>query len=316
MSGPLVFAGLIWLTVVIGFTAAWRFAPQRDPVEERLRAYGWQPGVDLENGEEGERRQKYPLTQRLLMGLGLGPALAKALMRADVPMTAAEFALVVLLVVALGVAIGMWRIGILGAIGLGILCGFLPFLYLRNRQAKRLKMLTEQIPDVMTLLVGGLRAGYGLNQAIDTLVQQMPAPSSIEFGRVMKAVALGVPIQRALKDMAQRVGSDDLTLVVTAINVQYEMGGNLALVLESISQTVRERIRIGREIQVLTAQQRMTGNILAAFPIFLAVMLTLIQPDYFAPFFEPGPIRLLPLAALVMLAIGFFLIQRIVDIDV
>ena len=102
MSGPLVFAGLIWLTVVIGFAAAWRFAPQRDPVEERLRAYGWQPGVDLEDGEEGERRQKYPLTQRLLMGLGLGPALAKALMRADVPMTAAEFTLVVLLVVALG----------------------------------------------------------------------------------------------------------------------------------------------------------------------------------------------------------------------
>ncbi len=316
MSGPLLFAALIWLVVVIGFVAAWRFAPQRDAVEERLRAYGWDPGVDLDEGSDAEQRKKYPLTQQLLMGLGTGPALAKALMRADIAMTAAEFTLIVLLIVALGAAVGMWRIGLLGGIGLGILCGFLPFLYLRMRQAKRLKMLTEQIPDVMTLLVGGLRAGYGLNQAIDTVVQQMPAPSSTEFGRVMKAVALGVPIQRALKDMAERVGSDDLTLVVTAINVQYEMGGNLALVLESISQTVRERIRISREIQVLTAQQRMTGYILAAFPIFLAVVLTLIQPNYFAPFFEPGPIRLLPLAALVMMAIGFFMIQRIVDIDV
>lgn len=316
MSGALLFAGLIWLTVIIGFAAAWRLTPQRDEVEERLRSYGWQPGVDLDEGNGGERRQNYPLTQRLLMGLGTGPGLARALMRADIAMTAAEFSLLVLLIVALGLAIGMWRIGLLGGIGLGILCGFLPFVYLRMRQAKRLKTITEQIPDVMTLLVGGLRAGYGLNQAIDTLVQQMPAPSSVEFSRVMKAVALGVPIQRALKDMAVRVGSDDLTLVVTAINVQYEMGGNLAAVLESISQTVRDRIRISREIQVLTAQQRMTGYILAGFPIFLAVALTLIKPNYFGPFLEPGPIRLLPLAAVVMLAIGFFLIRRIVDIDV
>jgi tight adherence protein B len=87
-------------------------------------------------------------------------------------------------------------------------------------------------------------------------------------------------------------------------------------VLENISQTVRERIRIGREIKVLTSQQRLTGYILAGFPVLLALGLTMIKPDYFAPFFEPGPIRLLPLAALVMTAIGFVLMRRIVDIDV
>jgi tight adherence protein B len=316
MAGPLLFAALIWIAVMIGFAAVWRLAPQRDEVEERLHAYGWQPGVDLDVNEDGEQRKKYPLTQRVLMRLGAGPALAKALMRADLPVTAAEFTLIVILIVAFGAALGMWRIGLLGGIGLGILFGLVPFLYLRMRQARRLKALTEQIPDVMTLLVGGLRAGYGLNQAIETLVTQMPAPSSTEFGRVMRAVALGVPIQRALKDMAERAGSDDMSLIVTAINVQYEMGGNLGTVLESISQTVRERIRITREIKVLTAQQRLTGYILAAFPVFLAVVLTLIQPDYFAPFFEPGPIRLLPLVAIIMLAIGFFFIRRIVDIDV
>jgi tight adherence protein B len=256
------------------------------------------------------------LTQRLLLRLGLGPALVQALMRADVPLTAAEFALLVMLLAGFGGALGFLRIGLLGGVGVGFLCAFLPFGYLRHRQARRLKLLTDQIPDVLTLLVGGLRAGYGLNQAIETLVQQMPAPSSVEFGRVLKAVALGVPIQRALKDMAARAGSDDLSLVVTAINVQYEMGGNLALVLDNISQTVRERIRIGREIKVLTSQQRLTGYILAGFPVLLALGLTLIQPDYFAPFFEPGPIRLLPVAALVMTVVGFFFMRRIVDIDV
>lgn len=316
MAGSYMVAGLIWLAVMIAFAGIWRLTPQRDPVEERLRAYGWQPNLDLGDNETVDARRKYPLTQRLLLALGRGPAISRALMRADVPLTAAEFLLIVLVIVVLGFALGTWRIGFLGGAGLGLLFGLIPYMYLRIRQARRLKALTEQIPDVMTLLVGGLRAGYGLNQAIEVVVNQMPAPSSTEFGRVLKAVALGVPVQRALKDMAGRAGSDDLGLVVTAINVQYEMGGNLAVVLESISATVRERIRITREIRVLTAQQRLTGYILAAFPLLLAVGLTLIRPGYFAPFFEPGPIRLLPLAAVVMLIIGFFLIRRIVDIDV
>ena len=154
MSGPLLFAALIWLAVVIGFAATWRFVPQRDPVEERLRAYGWQAGVDLDEGE-GSERHKVPADERLLMRLGLGPALAKALMRADVSLTTAEFTLLWLLIVSFGVALGMWRVGLLGGIGLGILFGFVPSVYLRIRQARRVKQLTAQIPDVMTLLVGG-----------------------------------------------------------------------------------------------------------------------------------------------------------------
>lgn len=157
MSGAVVVAALIWVAVMIGFVAAWRLTPRGDAVEERLRTYGWQPGVDLDAPDGTERLQKYPLTRRLLMGLGLGPALAKSLMRADLSLTTAEFALIVLLVAALGVALGTWRIGLLGGIGLGILLSFIPFFYLRIRQARRLKALTEQIPDVMTLLVGGLR---------------------------------------------------------------------------------------------------------------------------------------------------------------
>lgn len=316
MASPLLFAALIWLAVMIGFAAVWRLAPQRDPVEDRLRAYGRQEGIDLDESIEGSPQQQYPLVQRVLLKVGLGPGLSRALMRSDLPLTAAEFTLIVTAVIAVGVLVGTWRAGVLGGIGLGVICGYAPFVYLRMRQGRRVRALTEQIPDVMTLLVGGLRAGYGLNQAIETLVEQMPAPSSVEFGRVMKAVSLGVPVQRALRDMALRAGSDDLSLVVTAINVQYEMGGNLANVLETISQTVRERIRITRDIKVLTAQQRLTGYILAGFPVFLAAGLTLIQPGYFAPFFEPGPVQLLPFAALVMLVIGFFVIRRIVDIDV
>lgn len=316
MGGPYLFASLIFIAVALVFWTVWRLAPHRDPVEERLRSYGWQSDLDLDLDSNQHARPRFALTQRIVYALGRGPSLAQALARADMPLTVAEFVLLVVALSMAGMALGVWRQNLLVGVGLGLLLGAAPFMYLRRRQSKRLRQLSQQLPDVMTLLIGGLRAGYGLNQALEALVEKMPAPSSTEFGRVLKAVSLGVPIQRALQEMAKRAGSDDLALIVTAITIQYEMGGNLAGVLETISDTVRERIRIMREIRVLTAQQRMTGYILAGFPIVLAIGLFLVQPKYFAPFFKPGPLQLLPILALVMLVIGFFIIRRIVDIDV
>jgi len=172
------------------------------------------------------------------------------------------------------------------------------------------------LPEVLTLLVGGLRAGHGLSQALETIVEQVGPPASTEFGRAMRAVELGLPVQRALNDMAERVGIDDLDLVVTAINVQYEMGGNLAQTLETIGETVRDRIRMLREIRVLTAQQRLTGYVLAAWPLAVAVMLFILSPEYMSRLFQPGWVRLLPIAAVIMQMAGFLVIRRIMDIEV
>jgi len=165
-------------------------------------------------------------------------------------------------------------------------------------------------------LVGGLRAGHGLSQAMEMVVQQVPPPASSEFGRAMRAVELGLPVQQALSDMAERVGIDDLDLVITAINVQYEMGGNLAQTLDVIAETVRDRIRMMREIRVLTAQQRFTGYVLAVLPIAVGVGIYALNTEYMSRLFEPGWIRLLPLAALLMQVAGFVVIRRIVDIEV
>ena len=133
---------------------------------------------------------------------------------------------------------------------------------------------------------------------------------------MVRAIGLGLPLQRALEGMAERIDSDDLDLVVTAINVQYEMGGNLSTVLETISDTIRERVRVLREVRVLTAQQRLTGMILALLPIALAIVMSLIRPGYFDPFFEPGWPRIMPFMAIGMMVVGFFLIQKIVNIKV
>jgi len=176
--------------------------------------------------------------------------------------------------------------------------------------------LTEQLPEVLTLLVGGLRAGHGLSQALETVVEQVGGPASTELGRALRAVELGLPVQQALNDMAARVRLDDLDLVVTAINVQYEMGGNLAQTLEVIGETVRDRIRMLREIRVLTAQQRLTGYILAVLPAAVGLGIFMLNAQYMRRLFEPGWIRLLPTAAVVMQIVGFLVIRRIVDIEV
>jgi tight adherence protein B len=242
--------------------------------------------------------------------------LDSALTRADLPVTVPEFALMVLGIGALGFIVGALRLGLAPGLGLGALCACLPLLYVRMRRARRQRAFTAQLPDVLTLLVSGLRAGHGLSQAMDIVVHQSQPPVSTEFARVARAVELGFPVQRALGDMAQRVGLDDLDLVVTAINVQYETGGNLGQTLEVIADTVRDRIRIQRDIRVMTAQQRYTGRILAGLPLLVALGLYLLNPGYMGRLFEPGWIRLLPLAGLVMQLAGFFVIRRIVDIEV
>jgi tight adherence protein B len=319
MNGPLFFGMLVALAVLIGFVALWRITPSQDPVEARLQEYGAsgrQPVSADSDADAVRRRPAWPGVNRLLAGFGRGPRLATALARADLPLTAAEFALIVLGAGLVGFLIGTVRLGLGLGLALGALCGYLPILYVRFVQNRRQRAFTEQLPDVLTLLVGALRTGYGLSQALEVLVDQLPPPVSTEFARVMRAVGLGLPVQRALSDMAERVGSDDLDLVVTAINVQYEMGGNLAQTLEVIGETVRDRIRMLREIRALTAQQRLTGYILAGVPPALALMLFIIRPEYMSGLFEPGWIRLLPVAAGLLQLAGYLVIRRIVDIEV
>lgn len=318
-NGPLLFGLLVMLAVVIGFVAVWRLVRTEDPIGARLKEYGLGDGLTISADTEGDpvaQRPPLSLTNRLLNGLGVGPQLATQLAGADLPMTAAEFAMIVIGSGVVGLLIGTLRLGLALGLPLAVLFGYMPILYMRMRQERRQRAFTEQLPDVLTLLVGALRAGHGITQAIETVADQLPPPASTELQRVMRGINLGLSVQQALNDMSERVGTDDLDLVVTAINVQYEMGGNLAQTLEIISETVRDRIRILREIRVMTAQQRLTGYILAALPLALGVMLFLLRPEYMSRLFEPGWVLLLPVAAVIMQVVGFLVIRRIVDIEV
>jgi len=316
--GPVVFGVLLAASVAIGVVALWRLSDTRDPVDMRLQEYGvsTEAALPSDASATAASRRQWTGVTRLLYGFGFGPGLAAALTRAGLRLTAAEFALITASAGVLGFAIGAVRVGGLVAGIAGAILGLaVPIVYLRFKEGSRRRKFTEQLPDVLTLMVGGLRAGYGLPQTLEMMVARLPPPASEEFGWAVRAGTLGMPASRALNEMADRAGSGDLDLIVTAINVQAELGGNLAQTLETIGATVRERLRIFREIRAMTAQQRLTGYILALTPLGLGIFMFITRPEYIKQMFV-GMWLVLPIGAVILQVIGFVVIQKIVAIEV
>lgn len=199
----------------------------------------------------------------------------------------------------------------------GFLGLFFPRIYVSRATSQRLIHFEQQLPDTLGLWVNALRSGFSVLQAMEAISRDAPEPTSAEFRRVVTEVQLGIDPEDALLHMLERVDSEDLDLVVTAVNIQREVGGNLAEVLDTISHTVRERIKLKGEIRVLTSQGRYTGYLISFLPIAVAGFLSLIQPGFMQPMFENR------LCGWPMLGIGIALIgtgmaaiQKIVNIDI
>jgi tight adherence protein B len=239
------------------------------------------------------------------------------LARADLTLTVTEYLFVrVAAVVLLGLVGYLLQRNLLVALLLAVLGLAVPTIYVRSRQGRRLRAFNGQLPDVLDHLQGSLRAGYGLLQSVEWVSRQMPHPVGMEFDRVVREVQLGRNVLEALDSMVRRIPSDDLALIVTAIKIQYEVGGSLAEILEIVAHTIRERVRIQREISVLTAQQRISGYVLMVLPIGMAIFLFVVNPDYIMPMFEPGPILCIPIGTVVLMVVGFLIMRRIIDIEV
>jgi tight adherence protein B len=317
MTGPLIFGIFVATAVMVLFFALGRYLDREDPIAARIKEYGLDDGIPgrSENGGDGPKH-KWTGVNRLLKGAGLSKGLAAKLSRADVPMTVAEFTVLVAIIAAVGFGLGTFFAGPLMGLAGASLISYLSLSYLKTREGKRKRAFGQQLPDVLTLLVSGLRAGYGLSQALEMIVQQAPKPSSTEFGRVMRGMSLGLSIQASMEELSKRIDSDDLFLVVTAVTVQHELGGNLAQTLDTIGETIRDRIRIKREIATFTSQQRFTGYALAVFPLLIAVALFVINREYMMQLFEPGWIRIVPVVTVLMEVLGFLVMRAIINIEV
>lgn len=238
------------------------------------------------------------------------------LARADLRLRVAEY-----YYIRIGLALGLAAVLLLLRDPLSALVGallgyFLPRMWVGRRIGSRLNAFNKQLPDTITLLSNSLRAGSSFLQSIELVSRETPAPMGSEMGRVVREVNLGLSMEEALSNMVRRIKSDDLDLMVTAIGVQQQVGGNLAEILDTIAFTIRERVRIKGEIRTLTAQGRYSGYLVAFLPIAIMITLNFINPEFMQPLFTELIGQILLVVGGIMMLIGFFAIKKITDIKV
>lgn len=310
--------GLAFLLLIIGVIAS--LSTDRTQVEERLGRY-----TEQQQKEEVQERQLYnPVSEwinRRVERSSFGERVSRNLARADLKMKPGEY-VALLFVSAIGVGVVGYFLGsksiLLGAGGM-LFGFFLPGMYVKRLQSKRLIKFNDQLGDMLNLMVNGLRAGYSTAQAMEAVSRELPAPISDEFRRVVQEMQLGISMEQSLDNLLRRIPSEDLDLVITAVNVQREVGGNLAEILDTISYTIRERIRIKGEIRVLTSQVLYSGRFLSLMPVILILLLYVLNRDYMMEFFKPENVPCgyisLGVGALLIIA-GYFVMNKIADIEV
>ena len=259
-----------------------------------------------------------------------GASMARELARADLQLRPSEY-LAIRVACVVGAPLVVFLLGRtvipsldnpIALLVAGVLGWWVPRFYVNRRKNKRLQAFNDHLADTITLVANALRAGASFLQAIELVVRETQPPISTEFNRVIREVNLGLPFEQALNNMVRRVRSEDLELMTTAITIQHQVGGNLAEILDSIAFTIRERIRIKGEIRTLTAQQRMSGYVVAGLPIFLVIILSIIAPQFMEPMFGDPTVFGIPVGVIIlgigglMMLIGFLAIRKIVDIEV
>ena len=318
MTLILIFGGgLVLVLLIVGVVVS--VNSERSLVEQRLGRY-----LDEDQAAEEKSAQDSAIVDwvnKRAEKSSWGDRLARELARADLKLKVAEY----LVLFAVAIFLLSLIAGFLGgrhpvSFLIGAVAGaFLPRFYVKSQQRKRLSKFNDQLGDMLNLMVNGLRAGYSTMQAMEAVSKELPSPISDEFRRVVQEMQLGVPMETALDNLVRRIPSDDLDFVITAINVQREVGGNLSEILDSISFTIRERVRIKGEIRVLTAQVRASGTLLSIVPIILTVILWFLNRDYLMSFFD-GPAPWCGWAAfgivIVMIVSGYFIMMKIADIEV
>lgn len=233
------------------------------------------------------------------------------------PISDVEFLIIRFVVTLIGFGIG-WLIphNIIGGIGLGAILYFIPGIVLDRSIANRRKKFSTQLLDVLVLIRGAVMAGYSLQQALDLAVKEVSAPASEEFGRVLREVRFGFPLDQALINLSARMENDDLQLVVTAIVVNAQVGGNLSTVLDAAIDTIRERIHLFGEIRSLTSYARYVGTVISLLPFITALVIFLLSPDYFDTVKTSLITQILFILAFIGVIIGNIVIRQIVKIRV
>jgi tight adherence protein B len=307
---------LLFLVAFYMWYSAARISPAYE-LKRRLRKLALETGeripvdLKLEILVEMSQFEKWLYKSKLIRRLDI--LIDKSGLKYDVKF----FLLVVLIFAATGFFIGL-------VLGRGIIFPFLfmfiaatiPFFYLIVKKAKRLRHFTEQLPNALEMISRSLKAGHSFIAAVRMVGTEMSEPASGIFKSVYDEQTLGLTMREALGHMVVRMDTPDTRFFVTAVNVYKEIGGNLSELLEKLAQTIRERLRIRRQVRVYTAQARLSGYILAALPIFMAVFFIVVAPDYIGELLSVKMGKILIAAAIVSQIIGFLVIRKIINIRI
>jgi tight adherence protein B len=327
----LIVLGGIALLIVFGAGIALVAGGSRGNVDERLEQFVTSSDV-VDIAEEIEVDSgRVDLADKMdsaLSGRGFFAPTKERISKADVKLRVSEY-IVLMFLSAIGVAVATYflmnRNAILAFIG-AVVGLQIPRIYLGMAASRRINAFDDQLSDTLNLWVNALRSGYSVLQGMEAIATELPPPVSREFERVVQEVRLGLSMEEALQNMYNRVPSEDLDLVITAVNIQREVGGNLAEILDTISYTIRERVRIKGEIRTLTAQGRISGWVVGLLPLGLAGLLYMINPGYMGQLWaQDKPWVLEPYlpcgwvvvgTALFMMFMGILAIRKIVNIEV
>ncbi len=314
----ILIAALVGLAIMAVFAGLFALL-NRESIAERMYEIVSSDVADTGGGRYDSVAIRNPLKRldRQLISRGLMTGITENLIQADLQLTATEYILIVAGSTILGGLIGfaISRQAI-SAFVAGSVSFFIPGVFVSSRRAQRRRKFETQLVDALTQIAGSLQAGYSLMQSLDTVAKQLPSPAGDEFSRVVREIQLGQPLHAALSHLSERIKSEDIIMVIASININRQIGGNLAEILETVAETIRERIRIKREINVLTAQQRISGYVLVGLPIALGAFLMILNPTYEMRLFAPGPTLCIPVGAGIGMVAGFLVMRRIVDIEV
>ena len=320
---PIILLGggvLLLILLIIGAIVA--VTSESSLVEERLGRY-----LDEERPDREEASGRSIVTEwlnRRVASSSRGDRVARELARADLKFKVAEYyALIFMSAVVMAFLAWLIQPHIASVVIGGIIGLFIPRFYVKRQQTVRLNKFNDQLSDMLSLMVNGLRAGYSTMQALEAVSRELPTPISDEFRRVVQEMQIGIPMEKALDNLLRRIPSEDLDFVITAVNVQREVGGNLSEILDTISFTIRERVRIKGEIRVMTATVRTSATVLSLIPVFLAAALWFVSPEYIGTFFDESANLPQPLCGIIavvtivgMIAAGYFVMMKIADIEV
>lgn len=287
---------------------------------ERLNYFAGVQQAPREQAKLTPKAILYRCIESIANGLGRlqqGKRIELMMQQADWPIRGTEFEAILLLWGGL-VGLVTFLVTLKGAMFfVGVLVGILMgFALLGLRIRRRRKKFTNQLGDMLTMVANALRAGFSFMQAFELIAREMDAPMGREVQLVVNEVNLGNTLESALDNMQRRVASPDFELVVTAVLIQRQVGGDLASILDTISETIAERVRMRREVMTLTAQGRMSGWVLAAVPFALSIVIYVVNPGYLKPLLESDIGHMFIIGAIILEVIGFIIIQRIVDIKV